>query len=104
MTVAVKTSNSNEVEHRRELATAINLLILGRINSVGEFTAANATTSTVVTDTNAHSGSVVHWTPTNAAAAGIQASMYVSARGPGTFTITHNNPGASATFIYSLHG
>lgn len=104
MTAAVKTSNANDKEHRRELATAINALIIGRINSIGSFTSANGTTSTVVTDTNAHPGSIPRWTPTNAAAAAIQNSMYVSARGNGTFTLTHNNPGASATFIYSLLG
>lgn len=104
MTAAVKTSNANDVEHRREIASTVNALLLGRINAIGTFTAANGTTSTTIADANAHPGSVPRWTPTNAAAAAIQSSMYVSARGAGSFTVTHTNPGASATFIYSLLG
>lgn len=102
MTAAVKTSGTKEAEHRRELATAINQLIIGRINSVGTLTIANATTSTVVTDPNAHVGSVPLLTPTNAAAAAI--SPYVTARSLNSFTLTHANPGAPATFLYALLG
>lgn len=102
MTAAVKTSGAKEAEHRRELATAINQLIVGRINSIGEITIANGTTSTVVTDPNAYARSVPLLIPTNAAAAAI--SPYVSARSLNSFTLTHANPGASATFIYALLG
>lgn len=102
MTASVKTSNANESEHRRELAVAVNNLNLGHSDNIGLITIANGTTSTVVTDTRAHIASVPLLTPTNAIAAAL--AVYVSARTKNSFTLTHPNPGASATFIYAIVG
>lgn len=86
----------------REIATALNLALQGRINSTGSFTASNGTTSTQVDDVNAYEMSTPLLIPTNAAAAGI--TPYVSARAKGSFTLTHTDPGSDATFLYVLLG
>lgn len=100
MTSAVKTANSNEAEHRRELATAINLLAQGRINTVGMFTIAAGTTSTTVPDAAAHAGSVPLIIPTQATTL----TPYVSARALGSFTLTHAAPASDTTYLYVLLG
>lgn len=101
MTASVRTDGADR-EHRGELARALNLALSGGVGVVRALTIANATTSTVVNDALAHAGSIPLLTPTNAAGAGI--SPYVTARTKGSFTLTHANPGASATFIYILLG
>lgn len=89
----------------REIAERINALILGRINTVGTVTlVANATTTTV-TDENAHRQVAPILIPTTANAAAALATTYVSARGSGTFTLTHANAATTdRTFIYVLLG
>lgn len=86
----------------REIATTLNLVLQGRINCTGSITVANGTTSTVVPDVCAYESSVPLLIATNSAAAAI--SPYVSARAAGSFTLTHADPGASATFLYVLLG
>jgi len=94
----------NEIEHRRRLAAAINGTIDGRGNNGGSVTITSTTTSTVVTDTKVGADSVIYLMPTNAAAATEFAAgtLYVSARGNGTFTITSSNAAASRTFDYAI--
>lgn len=101
MTQAVKSTNSNAAEHRRELATAINAILQGRINTANTFTMVNGTTSTTVTDTNAHQGSHISIAPLSA---GVPAGWYVSARNAGSFVVTHTNPGADKSLSYVLLG
>lgn len=107
MTAPVSTENARDSEHRREIANALNQVLRGQINTVSELTIANGTTSTAVADVNAHMGSMPILMPTNATGAALIGSatgVYVSSRGVGTFTLTHPNPGASATFLYALLG
>ena len=94
----------NEIEHRRRLAAAINGTIDGRGNNGASVTLASGATSTAVTDTKVGSDSVIYLMPTNAAAATEFAAgtLYVSARGNGTFTITSSNAAASRTFDYAI--
>lgn len=86
----------------REIATALNLVLQGRINATGAFTVGAAATSTVVSDPNAYAASVPLLMPANATAAAM--TPYVSARAEGSFTLTHAAPGASADFLYALLG
>lgn len=74
----------------------------------GTFTCANAATTTV-TDSNVLSTSVIHLTPTNAAAGTLQAGtthLYISARTAETSFTVATASGASAvgteTFSYSI--
>lgn len=108
MTQFVKTANSNDREHRRELATAINQILLGRLNNVGTVTLLDATTTTTITDPNISANSVVLLVPLDANGAGL--SWYMSDITPtigkagGEIEITHADPGADAVFAYVLIG
>lgn len=101
MTRGVSSTNSNEAEHRRELATTLNEVLRGRINTAGTFTMADGTTSTTVTDPNVHSGSHISITPKSA---GVPAGWYVSSQTLGSFVVTHTDPGADKTLSYALLG
>lgn len=108
MTAFVKTANSNEREHRRELATAINQILLGRTNNVGAVVLGNGDTTTTITDPNISTNSVVLLIPLDASGKGVE--WYQSDITPtigkagGTIEITHDDPGADATFAYVLIG
>lgn len=107
MTAAAKTNHANEREHRRELAEKINALLVGRINTVGSLTLLAGTTSTVITDANAHPNCMPILTATNAPAAqlvGGAIGVRVSARNTGSFTLTHGSPASDCTFLYALLG
>jgi len=100
VTIPVNEVSSNEGEHRRQLATAINELIRGRVNSTGTFTIAAAATTTTVSNALAHAGSVPLLIPTQATTL----VPYVTARATGSFTLTHAAAGAATTFLYVLLG
>jgi len=81
----------------------------GRSNAVGTVTLATGTATTVVTTQTGicASGSTVNLTPTtaNAAAELGNGTMYVSAVGNNTFTITHANSATTGrTFSYAIVG
>ena len=80
-----------EDEHRRLLAQSIGGLLDGRSFNAGSVTLTASTATTVVSDRRAGVDSVITFMPKTAnAAAEIGAgSMYVSARGDESFTITH---------------
>lgn len=90
-------------EHRRMLAGGINGLIDGRSNNAGTFTVTASAATTAVSDPRAGTDSVIVWMPTTANAAAAISGMYVSARGNGTFTITHaNNAQTDRDFVYAI--
>lgn len=90
-----------------KLATAINSLRDGKINSVGEITLTiNSATSTLA-DRRIGPDSVILLMPTtaNASAEFGNGTIYVSARGKQTATITHaNNSNSDRTFGYTVLG
>lgn len=89
----------------REISERVNALILGRVNTVGTVTLTANTTTTTVTDENAHRQSAPILIPTTANAAAALATTYIPTRAPGSFTITHANAGTTdRTFIYVLLG
>lgn len=94
-----------EADHRYKLATAINQLIIGKVNTVGTVTlTANATTTTL---TNSHIGadSFIQLMPITANAAAAITTTYISARVTGSATITHaNNAQADKDFVYVILG
>ena len=59
----------------RETAHTVNLLLDGRINSIGSFDAASGATSTTVSDPRLGSDRVVLLMPTSTAAAGATVSV-----------------------------
>lgn len=107
MTAPVSTENARDSEHRREIANALNQVLRGQINTVGELTVLAGTTSTVIADVNAHMGSMPILTATNAPAASLvggAVGIRVSARAVGSFTLTHGSPASDCTFLYALLG
>ena len=97
----------NVEEHLSRLSDTVNLILKGKTNNYGSVTLTANAASTVVTDPRAGIDTVPVFTPTTAnASAEIGAgTMYVSARGNQTFTITHaNNAQVDRTFLYTISG
>ena len=95
---------SDDVEHRRLIAEALNrgLFVL---RSRGNFTLTAGATSTVVSDAGATRGCVVLFSPETANAAAALATTYKSASTNGQFTITHANAvSTDRTFGYFILG
>lgn len=69
-----------------------------------DLTVASGATSTVLADQIVTATTLALFTPENAAAAGIHASIYVSARDKGSLTLTHDAPGSDARFTVLLFG
>ncbi len=91
----------------REVASAVNLIMDGKVNSTGTFTLTTSATSTTVTDFRAGTNSVILLMPTTAnASAEIGAgTIFISARVDNSFTITHaSNSQSDRTFGYSIIG
>ena len=93
----------------RSLATTVNQILDGRVNSNATVTLTANQATTTVTDFNVGSDSVVLFMPitANAAAAISAGTMYVSAIAPrsNTFTITHaNNAQTDRDFKYIVLG
>ena len=91
----------------REVSSAVNLLLEGKLNSTGSFTLTASATSTTVTDLRAGSSSVVLYTPitANASAEVGNGTIYISARNKQNFVITHANNGQTdRNFIYVVIG
>lgn len=84
--------HANEVNPLR-IVQAIRDLFAGRSNAVGTLTITPNAATTVVTASNCSIDSRVTITPTSAAAATEYGAgtCYVSAKGAGTFTVTHSN-------------
>jgi len=85
------------------IVQAIRELAAGASNSLGSVTLTPSTTTTVVSDRLAVSGSHVALCPLTANAAAALTTTYVSARGQGSFTLTHANAAtADRTFSYRI--
>lgn len=90
-----------------KLNRSIRDLYDGRSNAVGTFTVTqNAATTVVSADgCNPDSRVFLQATTANAAAEVGNGTIYVSAKGYGTFTVTHaNSATASRTFDYEIRG
>ena len=90
----------------REVATAVNNLIDGKINATGSVTLTNSATSTTVNDIRSSADSVILFMPTSADSAAELSggSMYVSTRSKQSFVITHANSTNTRTFSYIILG
>jgi hypothetical protein len=92
MTVRVVDRNEKDLS---KLTLAINELASGRSNATGTFALAASATTTSVTAPTCAAGSVPILVPTtaNAAAEIGNGTLYVSAVGRASFTVTHANNG-----------
>jgi len=95
------------VEHARLIAETANSLRDGKVNSIESFTLTASVASSTLTDARIGPDSFIGFMPrtANAAAEIGNGTMFVSARGQGTATITHaNNAQTDRTFTYVVLG
>lgn len=86
-------------------ADAINGLAQGRSNAVGTFTIAASAATTVVSSKTCGADSLILLMPKTANAAAALATTYITAIGPGTFTVNHaNNAQTDRHFSYVAVG
>lgn len=102
MTRFVKTANSNEREHRRELAESLNQALLGRLNNNSTVTLAGGTTTTTITNPNFGLNTVVLLVPLDATGQGV--TWHMSDVSNGAIEITHDDPVSDAVFAYLSFG
>ena len=99
--------NPDEVIHRRQLASAIQGLMDGKSNNIGEVTLSDGATSTVVSDRRVGPASVILLMPKTANAANLvrTTDVYVSSRTNRQFTVTHGNTAnTDQDFEYAIVG
>ena len=97
-------TTGEEIATRRRNAQAIGEVIDGHGNNGGSFVIASTATSTAVTDLKVGPDSIICLMPTNAAGATEfgAGTLYVSARGQGTFTVTSLGTAAARNFSYAI--
>jgi len=96
---------ADKEEWLRQIAFAVNLLIDGKSNALGEVTLSANASSTVVVDSRVGINSVINLMPKTANAASALSTTYISSRGTQTFTITHaNNVQTDRAFEYAITG
>jgi hypothetical protein len=89
----------------QRLVDAVNRMMDGRSNAVGEVTLTASATTTAVTDYRVGRDSVVVLMPTTSNAAAAVGTTYVSALTQNGFTLTHaNNAQTDRTFGYAVVG
>ena len=99
----VRIDNENAVEHRREIAEAVNSVLQGKLNAVDTVTLTVSSATTTLLDSRIGPDSFIGFMPTTANAAA--EALYVSSRGDQTATITHaNNAQADRTFAFLVIG
>lgn len=87
----------------RQISTTVNAMLQGASNATGTLTLTAGATTTTVSDARVGPGSVIALCPLTATAAIVP--VYVSARGSGVFTLTHDSMAAvDRTFAYSVTG
>lgn len=84
---------SNEQEHRRQLARAINQQLTGKLNAVLQVTLTASSTATVITDKRIGANTGLFFSPLSANAAAALSGLWVNAslQTNGTATLTHVN-------------
>ena len=98
----VPTFTDNQDEQNRLTANAINNILDGKINSTGEITLTNSSTTTTLTDARIGGNSVILLMPiTNNAA---NAHIHFTNIGNGTATMNHGSGSSTRTFKYVIIG
>ena len=98
----VPTFTDNQDEQNRLTANAINNILDGKINSTGEITLTNSSTTTILTDARIGGNSVILLMPiTNNAA---NAHVHFTNIGNGTATMNHGSGSSTRTFKYVVIG
>ena len=103
--LGVPTFSDDEAAHRRQMAIAINNLLIGKSNNTAMLTlTANAATTTL-TDSRIGANSTILLMATTANAAGALATTYFDTFADGSCVVHHaNNAQADKTFNYAVVG
>ncbi len=91
----------------RQIAAVVNRLAQGKLNCGGSVTLSAGAATTVVSDARGTGSSVILLMPVtaNAAAEIGNGTLYISARGKGSFTIAHASNGQiDRSFAYAILG
>lgn len=89
----------------RQVAEVVNQMMDGKTNNTGTVTLRASQTTTTLADLRIGVNSVILFMPTTANAAGALSSLFVSARGNQTATLTHaSNTQTDKTFAYCVIG
>jgi len=89
-------------QHLRLISSALNNTIDGKLNSTGEITLTNSSTTTTLTDARIGGNSVILLMPiTNNAA---NAHIHFTDIGNGTATMNHGSDSSTRTFKYVIIG
>lgn len=101
----VRIDQSDEAEHRRQLAETINAVQEGRINSVGTVTLTANSATTTLSHPAIYAFSTILFMPTTANAAAAMSGLYVTGRTTREATLNHaNNAQSDRTFSYVVLG
>ena len=89
-------------QHLRLISSALNNTIDGKLNSTGEITLTNSSTTTILTDARIGGNSVILLMPTTNNAA--NAHIHFTDIGNGTATMNHGSGSSTRTFKYVIIG
>lgn len=89
------------VEHRRQIAQAVALVMTGKMNATAQITLAANATATALIDSRIGANTWIGFSPLTADAAAALAGLYVSNQANGQATLTHANT-ASADRTFNL--
>ncbi|MCX8501392.1 MAG: hypothetical protein ORO03_06840 [Alphaproteobacteria bacterium] len=85
---------SDETLHRRRLATALNLLLVGKMNVSTDLVLRVAATETPIIDARISLQSVLLFTPMSGSAAAELGSLFVASQASGSAVVQHSSSSA----------
>ena len=89
---------------QRAVSEVVRGIMDGKTNNTGEITLTQSQTTTTLTDRRIGPTTVILFSPLNDKGAAELGTLYVSARGQGTATLTHGSHNFSIEYAYALIG
>ena len=89
---------------QRAVSEVVRGIMDGKTNNTGEITLTQSQTTTTLTDRRIGPTTVILFSPLNDKGAAELGTLYVSARGQGTATLTHRNHNFDMKYAYALIG
>jgi hypothetical protein len=89
---------------QRAVSEVVRGIMDGKTNNTGEITLTQSQTTTTLTDRRIGPTTVILFSPLNDKGAAELGTLYVSARGQGTATLTHGSHNFAIEYAYALIG
>ena len=89
---------------QRAVAEVVRGMLDGKTNNTGAITLTQSQTTTTLTDARIGATTVILFSPLNDKGAAELGTLYVSARGQGTATLTHGSHNFDMKYAYALIG